>query len=228
MTPQLIPILFENEHFVVVDKPAGWLAVPSQWGKEDPRPVLGMRLIEQMKQNVIPVHRLDLEVTGVTLFAKNERSHKIASGWFETREIDKMYEAWGEGEAPADAKPGIMFEWSCHIHRGKKRAFEAPHGKLAVTRAYWKGTLDFNGQKVQHWHLDPLTGRPHQLRYELSRHNNPIVGDALYGAKLPFMESTIALRAVRLNFGSCSRSRELGVPAIVEAPSLERLVAAKP
>jgi 23S rRNA-/tRNA-specific pseudouridylate synthase len=227
MGTQLIPILFENENFVIVDKPSGWLAVPSQWGDEDPRPVLSLKLNEQLNSTTWPVHRLDLEVTGVTLFGKTDRAHKVAKTWFESREIDKVYEAWGEGPAPTGVTSGDFFEWSSHLHRGKMKSVEAPQGKLAVTRAYWMGSVDFNGLIVQHWHLDPLTGRPHQLRYELSKHGNPILGDTLYGAQSPFIGTTIALRAIRLYFKNCHRARELGLPNSVEAPGLEKIARLK-
>src|SRR5690606_23200546 len=117
---QDLKTVFENEFFVVVDKPGSVLSVPSQWGKEDPRPVLSMILTEKYGQ-IWPVHRLDFEVTGLVLFAKDAQSHRIANNWFESRDISKAYEAWSEGSKPEGAQPGQLYEWSSLLHRGKKR-----------------------------------------------------------------------------------------------------------
>jgi tRNA pseudouridine32 synthase / 23S rRNA pseudouridine746 synthase len=213
----VLTILFENEHFILVDKPGGWLSVPSQWGEEDPRPVLNIELSKQFGQQIWPVHRLDLDVTGVVLFAKNARAHQIANTWFEKRSIDKTYEAWTEGSPPKTN----FFEWNSMLQRGKKRSFVSPKGKLAVTRALWKKTIELPTGTVQDWVLDPITGRPHQLRVHLSSNGYPIVGDKLYGATREFLPNTLALRAVKLNFSGCDEAESLGLPKELLAPSLE-------
>ncbi|HEX4925869.1 MAG TPA: RNA pseudouridine synthase [Bdellovibrionales bacterium] len=211
--------LFENEQFIIVDKPGGWLSVPSNFGEEDPRPVLSLEVSKKLGQQIWPVHRLDLDVTGVVLLAKNARAHQLANTWFENRSIDKTYEAWTEGEAPAERS----FEWSSMLQRGKKRSFESPKGKLAVTRAYWRKTSEFNGLPIQQWALDPITGRPHQLRVHLSKNGFPILGDKLYGSTREFFPSTLALRAVRLDFSQCEEAQRLGLPKDVSAPNLQAL-----
>ncbi|MEQ1879078.1 MAG: RNA pseudouridine synthase [Bdellovibrionia bacterium] len=211
--------LFENEQFIVVDKPGGWLSVPSQWGEEDPRPCMSIELSKKTGQQIWPVHRLDLEVTGALLFAKNARAHQLANGWFENRSIDKTYEAWTDGTAPTKN----FFEWNSVLQSGKKRAFESPKGKLAVTRAYWKKSVEFKGQPAQQWMLDPLTGRRHQLRVHLAKNGFVILGDTLYGSTREFLPSVIALRSVALDFSKCDEARSLGLPAEVKAPGLGSL-----
>jgi hypothetical protein len=178
--------------------------------------------------------------------------------------------------------------WEARILRGKKRAYESPSGKLAVTEARWLGTVTFRehtpcppesrwrrpeihsevwpphaqgpgerpprltegrcdpqGQgpgawtesffrdaegrseasggalRLQHWSLRPLTGRPHQLRFELSRRGWPVWGDALYGSARPFpIPGGIALRAVSLDLGACPEAPRLGLPAVLEVTPL--------
>lgn len=219
----MLKVVFENESFVVVDKPGGTLSVPSQWGKEDPRPVLSYLLQDQLNLRLWPVHRLDFEVSGLVIFAKNENSHRQANEWFESREIHKIYEAWGVGSAPG-IKKGEFEEWSSMLHRGKKRSFETPHGKLAVTRAYWQKTLPAKNLELQQWALDPLTGRPHQLRVEMAKHNNPILGDELYGCHSKFLNECIALRAVKLDFRNCAGALKLGLPQELDLPKIESLL----
>jgi len=217
---RMLKIVFENESFVIVDKPGGTLSVPSQWGQEDPRPVLSILLQDQLNQRLWPVHRLDFEVSGLVILAKSERPHRMANEWFESREIHKVYEAWGVGSAPATG----FFEWHSMLHRGKKRSFESPHGKLAVTRAFWLKTLPAKNVPLQQWALDPLTGRPHQLRVEMAKHQNPILGDELYGETHTFLPEVIALRAVKLDFKNCSSAIKLGLPEFLEIPKIESLL----
>jgi tRNA pseudouridine32 synthase / 23S rRNA pseudouridine746 synthase len=212
-------ILFQNDQFVIVDKPGGWLSVPSQWAEEDPRPVLSLELSKKLNQQIWPVHRLDLEVTGIILFAKNAPAHRSANGWFENRSIDKTYEAWTEGPKPEKN----FFEWSSLLQAGKKRTFESPKGRLSVTRAFWKGTIERSDGPVQHWILDPLTGRRHQLRVHLVANGQIILGDKLYGAKRDFLPQTIALRAVKLDFSNCLEAARYGLPKEFKGPTLADL-----
>ena len=69
------------------------------------------------------------------------------------------------------------------------------------------------------WSLSPLTGRSHQLRFELSKRKMPIVGDKLYGSIEPF-EKGIALQSVSLEFGTKELFERFGLPVeIVVSPN---------
>lgn len=217
-------VLFQNEHFIAADKPAGWLAVPSRQGKADPRPVFGLKLQDDLGQRLWPVHRLDEEVSGVMLFALTAAAHKQANHWFEDRLVEKTYEAYSEGAAPV-AEKRIPKVWRSTLLRGKKRAYESPHGKPAETEAIYVGQADYSGTETLHWQLSPRTGRPHQLRYELAHRGYPIVGDSLYGASKTFVTGAIALRCVRLNFASCPNAKDLGLGHDLRADSLEQWLA---
>ena len=202
-----VTILFENPHFVAVDKPVGWLTVPGRTGADDPRPCLGRELESQLKARVYPVHRLDAEVSGLVLFARGPRAHRAANAWFESHTVRKTYEALTEGDATAPV-PNETIEWRSNLLRGKKRAYESSHGKPAITRATYIGP--HRGSLL--WKLEPLTGRSHQLRVHLASHGFPIVGDTLYGARLALATGGIALRAVRLDFSACADARTFDLP----------------
>ncbi len=200
-------IVFDNQHVVAVDKPADMLTVPGRFGDADPRPVLGRLLEIQLGVRLWPVHRLDREVSGLVVFAKTADAHRIACGLFEGHEIKKVYEAFTEmGKAPPAPMQNIC--WESRIVRGKKRSFEAPHGQQAITRAR---VLRQKGDRL-HWELQPETGRPHQLRVHLANAGFPIVGDALYGSRLPFEAPGIALRAVALSVKDDAGRTALGLP----------------
>jgi tRNA pseudouridine32 synthase / 23S rRNA pseudouridine746 synthase len=201
-------ILFQNERFVAVDKPPGWLSVPGRT-PDEARPVLGRELERELGMRLWPVHRLDAEVTGVIVFAKDAEAHRAASGWFEERAIEKVYEALSEGDGPAADTEQV---WRSRLLRGKKRAYESPAGKDCETLARCVGKAETGQGSAWRWRLEPKTGRPHQLRFELARHGHPILGDALYGAKRPWDGGGIALRCVRLGFARCDGAASLGLP----------------
>lgn len=208
--------VFENERLVAVDKPPGWLTVPSRAGEADPRPCLGRQLERELGVRLWPVHRLDVEVSGLVLFAKDAEAHRAANAWFEGRSVSKVYEALTEG-ALESARVGHPVEWRSSLQRGKRRTFESPHGKPAVTRATCLGPRP---DGALFWRLEPLTGRPHQLRVHLAVHGFPIVGDMLYGARRPHAGEGIALRAVRLDFSACAEAARLGLPPRLEVEGL--------
>ena len=189
--------VFDNPHFVAIDKPAGMLTVPSRLGVDDPRPCAGRELERELGLRLWPVHRLDLEVSGLVLFAKDPEAHRAASAWFEGRDVHKRYQALTE--RGAGAPPAGEVTWRSRLLRGKKRAYESPHGKSAETRARCLGR---QGDWLS-WELEPLTGRPHQLRVHLAAHGFVIAGDELYGATHPFAGGGIGLRAVSLELSAC-------------------------
>lgn len=184
-------ILFQDKDFIIVLKPAGVLTVPPRMA--DQRPILGKELEIQLKTQIFPVHRLDFEVRGIVLFALNSKAHQAANSWFENKKVQKVYQAKTEGPSldhlPAkDRKHEIFqpqplesFQWESHLLKGKKRTYQHPSGKASLTMATY---LKSDDQGLHYWQLEPVTGRSHQLRYELSAHGFPIVGDSLYGSKI--------------------------------------------
>jgi len=81
-------ILFENEDFIALNKPAGLLSIPDREGKD---PSLKSWLKEKYG-SIFTVHRLDRDTSGVIVFAKNETTHKYLSKIFEERAVEKIYQ----------------------------------------------------------------------------------------------------------------------------------------
>jgi tRNA pseudouridine32 synthase / 23S rRNA pseudouridine746 synthase len=220
--------VFENAALVAADKPGGVLTVPGRMGSADPRPVLGRELERRLGCRLWPVHRLDLEVTGLVVFARTAEAHRIAGAAFESRRVRKHYRALTEGAGALAALPA-SFTWDSLLVRGKKRSFEAPHGKQAITQAQavrrvpaagWLAADEGGAPPVSElieWALEPETGRAHQLRVHLSQAGFPVVGDALYGARTRFATpSAIALRSVRLELTDAGERAALGLAGPLE------------
>lgn len=185
-------------------------------GTTDPRPCVGLTLQAQLGCRLWPAHRLDEEVTGLLIFAKDAAAHKVLNAAFAEREVHKTYLATTCGPPPADAGLGETQRWISRLLRGKKRAYVHPAGSEAVTLATLLAVRDDG----LHWRLQPLTGRAHQLRVELSRRGCPILGDRLYGSQRPY-GAGIALRAVALDFSASAAARALGLPERLQVEAAE-------
>ncbi len=207
--------IFDNQHFIIVDKNANVLSVPSRLGKSDPRPCLGHILEADLNTAIFPVHRLDFEVSGLIMYAKTPEAQKAGNLWFEQKTISKIYSALTTviESGPTEIFVGEMQTWKCQLLRGKKRAYESFHGKNSITHAKLI-KIEENG--IFHWELEPVTGRSHQLRYELFRHHHPIVGDTLYSSPTPFSREGIALRAFKIDFSKTPNSNKFVLPEKIE------------
>lgn len=188
-------IIFQNDFFVAVDKEPGVLSVPGRTAG-DVRPVLGKLLEEKLNQQVFPVHRLDAEVSGLVLYALDAKAHSDASVAFENRQVQKTYQGFSFGGGPF--YQGDSGEWTEKILRGKKRAYASPAGKVSITQyLVQRVTPEFT-----EWRLYPKTGRSHQLRWELYRHESPLIGDELYGSTQKWKHGGVALRSISLEFST--------------------------
>ncbi len=215
MKNELINIAFENDHFIFCDKPASVLTTPDRHHSD--RPCLGLALQKKLNRQIFPVHRIDYEVSGLVIFAKSDKAHRVSQEWFEKKSVIKTYKAITRSQqsflhwpthVPCENKElkpqiGDQFFWTVKIHRGKRRSFEAEHGQLAETQAELTQIVD----QFFIWHLSPITGKPHQLRLEMSRHGFPLLNDALYGGEnLPSLSHNfwpyqgIGLRSLAIRF----------------------------
>lgn len=175
--------VWENDELLVVNKHAGVLSVPGRLGVKDPRPCLSQYLRQELDASLMPVHRLDFEVSGLLILAKGPLAHRKLNQAFEQRQLQKTYYAISSLPEETDENLRLALsrghDWTSLLVKGKKRTFIAPHGKTART----------HGRLVQYsqagswalWRLSPLTGYTHQLRVELSHRFNPILGDTRYG-----------------------------------------------
>lgn len=224
----MIQVVLLNNFFIVCDKPAEVLSVPSR-DRADKRPCLGTALQEKHKRQIFPVHRLDYEVSGLIMYAFDANAHRVAQSWFEKKIIKKKYSAvtsnqdflhWPENvktdRRPIDVVAGKEFYWKTQILKGKKRSFESEHGEWAETKAVI--------QKIEndliYWILYPITGKSHQLRLELSRHGFPILGDLLYGSRVKNTQSGILLRAIEMDLSQVKASElvKFDLPKAINLP----------
>ncbi|MBN21463.1 MAG: pseudouridylate synthase [Bdellovibrionaceae bacterium] len=169
-----LEILFEDEDYLAVHKPAGLLTHPSAFSGKETDHVM-TRLASSYSQ-VTPVHRLDRATSGVLLLAKNLEARKQAALLFQDRKIKKKYVALTRGWIP---KSGVI-EASVKSSSGKK--------KEALTRFERKGRIELpfsSGKYPCSWfswvEVFPETGKYHQIRQHFRHLRHPLIGDRKWG-----------------------------------------------
>ena len=169
IVPQQLTV-YEDERILLVDKPSGLLSVP---GKEF------LPSVESLT-GLLPVHRLDQDTSGLMLLAKDAKEQSALHRLFESRQVEKRYEAFLEHEMPVGEEYDINLPLCPDITNRPRQMVSEQFGKKAFTHCR---VVD-NVQGHALVHLFPYTGRTHQLRVHCAHPeglNNPIIGDRLYG-----------------------------------------------
>ncbi|RKQ84123.1 RluA family pseudouridine synthase [Brockia lithotrophica] len=178
--PEDIPlrILYEDDHYLVVDKPPGILVHPIRPGM---RGTLAAAVAHHfatigLRSRVRPVHRLDRDTSGVIVFAKHAWAHARLDALFRASAVRKTYLAVVSG-VPDPAEQTIELPLSRRPGRDGKIAVDA-RGLFARTVVRVREAL---GERASLVEAVPETGRTHQIRVHLSALGHPIWGDRLYG-----------------------------------------------
>jgi len=167
-------VLHHDDALIVVDKPAGLLAVPGRGA--DKQDCLAAR-VQARWPDARVVHRLDMATSGLMLFARSVEMQRCLSRCFEMRRVDKQYIAVVHGRLPA-ASGCIELPLAADWPRRPLQKVDLLLGRPALTKWQVLGVDDVLG--TTRLALQPLTGRTHQLRVHLSAIGHPILGDALY------------------------------------------------
>lgn len=174
-------IVFENNDFIVLNKPSGLLSIPDREGKE----VSLKTMLQEKYGQIFTVHRLDRDTSGIIVFAKNEATHKHLSRQFEERQTEKIYVGLVIG-SPADKKGSINKPIAEHSFR---RGMMIIHQRGKESLTDYEVLEDFGVFSWLQFRIH--TGRTHQIRVHTKDIGHPIVCDQLYGDGKPFLLSSI-------------------------------------
>ena len=176
-----ITVLHEDDHIVLVNKPAGMVVHPAQVYPSGTlvNALLGKGIsLSGVGERGRPgiVHRLDRDTSGVMVVAKSDAAHHSLAAKFANREIDKTYHAlvWG---SPDPAEDEIRSPIGRCRQNPTRMAIGGIKSRPAVTRYRTVSTFPgFSWLEIQ-----LLTGRTHQVRVHMQALNHPVVGDRVYG-----------------------------------------------
>ena len=218
----MIEVLYEDNHCLVLNKPAGLLAQGDSTGESTildlARSYLKERYAKPGNVFVGLVHRLDRPVSGVLLLARTSKAAARLSEQFRAGTVGKTYSAVAEGSCPVDAGEWTDTLWKDEtlnrvevVEAGARGGQEARVAFRVLARERGRTMLE----------LRPMTGRSHQLRVQLASRGLPIVGDRKYGATSTLRaldgRSRIALHGRMLTFTHPTRQVAISVDAPVPA-----------
>ncbi len=168
-----IVVLHQDDDLLVVDKPPGLLSVP---GKAAEHADCLLTRLQQTDEQALLVHRLDMDTSGVMVFARNANAQRHLGLQFEKRGTKKTYEARVHGivlDDDGEIDLPLIADWPNRPLQ--KVCYET--GKPAQTK-WTKRHIEAGCTRVS---LEPKTGRSHQLRVHMKCIGHPICGDRFYG-----------------------------------------------
>jgi 23S rRNA pseudouridine1911/1915/1917 synthase len=181
-----LDIRFEDEHLIVIDKPAGMVVHPAPGNPDN-------TLVNALLAHCGPslsgiggvrrpgiVHRLDKDTSGLLVVAKTEAAHHALSRDFAAHNIERAYSAavWGMPLPPAGEIAGNIGR--SQVNRKKMAVVAETRGKPAVTRYRTERRFAGHAALIE---CRLLTGRTHQIRVHLAHIGHPVIGDPVYGTR---------------------------------------------
>jgi tRNA pseudouridine32 synthase/23S rRNA pseudouridine746 synthase len=188
-----IQLLHADADLLIVVKPTRLLSVPGR-GPEK-QDCLVSRLAAEHGE-VLAVHRLDWETSGLIVLARNKRAHREMSILFQQRAVEKQYVAVVYGQVAAqqgEVNLPLIVDWP----NRPRQMVDHEQGKPSLTQ--WR--LLQREEDRSRLLLTPITGRTHQLRVHLLSIGHPILGDTLYAEPPALtMAPRLLLHATTLQF----------------------------
>jgi len=192
--PQGVEILTIDDAFIVVNKPSGLLSVPGRG--PDKADCLSARVQAAFPEALV-VHRLDMETSGLMVFARNLDAQRALNRAFEQRLVEKYYVAIVTGIVEND-QGTINLPLICDWPNRPRQIVDHATGKPSTTHYV---VLARDETQIQtRVGLTPVTGRSHQLRVHMASFGHAIVGDSLYSASPPRDGQRLLLHAAILSF----------------------------
>ena len=208
-------VIFEDEHLLVVAKPAGW-------NTHAPSPYAGEGIYDWLKHreprwsSLAILHRLDKETSGVLIFGKTPLANKSLTEQFTDHRVRKKYLLLTDHEVPPK---GFTVKTEL-VRIGEKYASRAG-GEVAETKFTPISDSKFGNSRLKMVSAEPLTGRTHQIRVHASESGFPILGDMLYGGTA---SSRVFLHAGEIEFTHPATNKQVNFFAPVNFDVEPRLV----
>jgi 23S rRNA pseudouridine1911/1915/1917 synthase len=201
MTVADLQILYEDNHIIAVNKPAGMLVQGDKTGDETLGDIVKQYVkIKFDKPGEVflgVVHRIDRPVSGVVLYARTTKALQRLNEMFQKREIQKTYWTIVQSRPPKDTD--LLVDYLRRNEEKNMSRVVSPDTKGALKCEL---TYKLIGESENYFllEIDPHTGRHHQIRVQLSHIGCIIKGDLKYGAKRSNKDASICLHARHIEF----------------------------
>lgn len=194
-------VIYEDNHLIAVNKQAGILVQGDSTGDLPLSEMVKDYIREKYQKpgNVFcgVIHRLDRPVSGLVVLARTSKGLERMSKLFKERKIEKTY--WALVKERPEEDSGTLVHWLIKDKtKNTTRAYLKPY-KDAL-RSELKYTIKAKVNKYFLLEVEPLTGRPHQIRVQLAKMGSPIKGDIKYGYPERNKDGSIHLHARKLSF----------------------------
>ncbi|MFD3000051.1 RluA family pseudouridine synthase [Pontibacter toksunensis] len=211
----MIEVLFEDNHVLAVNKPAGLLVHGDETGDTTLADLAKEYIREKYNKpgNVFigVVHRLDRPVSGVILLAKTSKALARLNELFRSKKTKKTY--WAVVHNRPAQEEGTLVHWLVKdSSKNITKAFAKENKSGQRSELHFKL---LSAQQNKHLlEVTPITGRSHQIRVQLASMHCPILGDLKYGAPQPLPDKSIALHARQLEFEHPTLKTKITVSAL--------------
>lgn len=194
-------IIFEDNHLLVINKDAGVLVQGDKTG-DTPLSDLAKAYVKEKYQKpgevfMGVIHRIDRPVSGLVLMARTSKALERMNEQFKNRAIEKKYLAVVRNRPAANA--GNLVHWLIkNPETNVTKAYEKEVPNSMRSELNYKLVGELDGFYLLE--VNPITGRPHQIRVQLASMNCPIVGDNKYGYPRGNKDKSICLHAYQVKF----------------------------
>lgn len=214
-------IVYENNHLLIVDKPAGMLSQGDDtgdmtildWGKQ----YIKMQYNKPGAVFLGLAHRLDRPTSGLVMMARTSKALSRIQPMFAKNQIKKTYLAVVEGHVSDE--PKTLVHWLKHDPTVKRMRVHTSERKAGAGAKRSELSYKLLGRVASHSLLEvqPTTGRRHQIRAQLAAAGHVIEGDMRYGCRNPLEDRSIGLHALRLEFNHPVGNAPINVMSIPDS-----------
>jgi tRNA pseudouridine65 synthase len=174
-----LPILFEDDHYIAINKPAGVLVHRTSIAKEENELLAVQILRNQIGQKVYPLHRIDRPTSGVLLFGKSSHAAALLQPLFTTDQVRKFYLSIVRGFMPE--KHGLIDQPLKKKLIGDLQEAKTEFWSLAHSEIPYASSPKYNTSRYSVIQAYPHSGRMHQIRRHMAHARHYIIGDTAHG-----------------------------------------------
>ncbi|MEM9225542.1 MAG: RluA family pseudouridine synthase [Pseudomonadota bacterium] len=173
---EALKIICKTDQFAVIDKPSALLSVP---GRGPDKAICAQSIVQDRLGEALTVHRLDMDTSGLMVFACTKAAQRALSMAFQDRQVDKTYNAIVSGVPQSESGRIDLPIARFSRQRPLRHVAEAGDADALPASTSWRLLEPLDGSA--RLELKPITGRSHQLRLHLAAIGHPILGDVFYG-----------------------------------------------